>query len=137
MNIVRISKEEWKEKYAEKTHTEVFNTPWTKDFERLDFALLTFEGDSKVQFATVRELDKETAYIQYGGSFPDYRGSINSWKSFGVVLDYLDKDYKGVGFLTENTNFPMLKFAIKKEFAIVGVRVVNGRIYLEHFKRRE
>lgn len=137
IRVQRISKEDWKEKFAEDAHISVFKEPWPADFERIDFALLTVDDeDNLVQYVTLREMDKESVYLQYGGSFADYRGSIKSFESYSTILDYLSESYKNVGFLVENTNFPMLKFAIKKEFVIVGTRYADGKLFLEHFKRR-
>lgn len=138
MIVKKISKEIWAEKFAEEAHLAVFKEVWPRDFERIDYALVTVdEADKLVQYVTIREMDKESCYLQYGGSFEDFRNSIKSWRSYEVILDYLGKEYKNVGFLIENSNFPMLKFAIKKEFVVCGLRHVNGKLFLEHFKRRE
>lgn len=137
IGIRKINKEDWKE-LASNAHLAVFNEVWTPEKERIDYALLTVdENDMLIQYATIRESDFETSYIQYGGSFPEYKGSIQAYQSFKAILDWLYERYKNVSFLTMNRNWPMLKFAIKEKFAVVGMRNFNGYIMLEHFKGKE
>lgn len=137
IEVKRIEKHEWYQ-LAENAHLAVFDETWNKDIERIDFAVLTVDEDNQlIQYATLRELDAEAIYLQYGGSFPTYRGSIQAHKSFKAILDWLHREYKYVSFLTENTNFPMLKFAIKERFRIVGMRNFKNKVYLEHFREKE
>lgn len=135
ISVKQIPELEWRTHFAKDAHQIVFRETWDAGFERIDFALLTHdEKEQLVQFATIREMDSESAYIQYGGAFPDFRNSKKSLDSFSAILNWLEERYKNVGFLTENTNFPMLKFAIKKKFIITGVRFFKGHLLLEHFK---
>jgi hypothetical protein len=135
IKVVEVSKEDWKD-LAKKAHQLVFVEDWDSDSERIDYALVTEEDGDLVQYATVKEIDKNNSFIQYGGSFPKYRNTKKSYESFGTILDWMFDKYSSVGFLTENYNFPMLKFAIKKEFVITGMRVVRGHLMLEHIKRK-
>lgn len=137
IEVKKISKEEWKV-LAVNAHLAVFNEEWTADKERIDFALLTVDEDGKViQYATIREMDSESSYLQYGGSFPDYRGKVQSVHSFKSILDWLFLEYKNVSFFTENTNWPMLKFAIREKFRVICVRTFKNHVMLEHYKGRE
>lgn len=137
IEVKRIEKHEWYQ-MAGKAHLAVFDETWDPDLERIDYALLTVdEKNSLIQYATLRELDRESVYISYGGSFPNYKGSVAALKSFQSILGWLYAHYKHVSFLTENTNFPMLKFGIKEGFRVVGIRNFKGKVMLEHFRERE
>lgn len=137
IEVKRIEPPEWK-LLSRDAHVSVFREDWDADKDRIDYALLTVDGKNElIQFATIRELDAESAYIQYGGSFPNYRGTATSHRSFQAILRWLDERYKNVSFLTENTNFAMLKFAIKERFVVIGVRNFKNHIMLEHFKTKE
>lgn len=137
LDVKRIEKEAW-HVLAGPAHEAVFKEAWEADAERIDFTLITTDpNNTLVQYATIRELDCDTAYIQYGGSFPSYRGTTVAFDSFRAILAWLFEHYKGVTFLTQNNNYAMLKFAIKERFEIVGMRTFRGNIMLEHLKMRE
>ncbi len=137
IEVKKITKEEW-HKLAVNAHTAVFNEDWDADLERIDFTLLTVDGENNVvQYATIREMDKYSCFISYGGSFPNYRGKIQSLHSFKAILDWLFTNYKNVSFFTENTNWPMLKFAIREKFRIICTRTFKNHLMLEHWKGRE
>lgn len=137
ITVKQISRFDW-HALAANAHLAVFNENWTPEKERIDFTLLTVDEDNKmIQYATIREMDWESSYIQYGGSFPDYRGSINSVKSFRAILDWLFERYINVSFFTENTNWPMLKFAIREKFSVISTRTFQNHVMLEHYRRRE
>lgn len=137
ISVKRVEKTDW-QLLAKNAHEVVFREAWPDNFERIDYALLTTDAEDKlVQYATIRETDAISAYIQYGGSFPDYRGSVSSYRSFRAIIDHLFEQYKNVSFLVENTNLPMLKFALKEHFIIIGIRNFKNQIMLEHFKTRE
>lgn len=131
--VKHVTKEDWKP-MAVAAHGAVFSEEWDADMERIDKALITVdqETDMLLQYATLREIDSESVYISYGGSFPSAKGSPRSLESFVAILEDLKKSYKRVVFLTENINFPMLKLALKTNFVITGMRQAKGRTMLEH-----
>ena len=136
INVKRIEKSEWVS-LSRDAHVSVFKEEWEAEKERVDFALLTTDSeDQLIQYATLRELDSESVYIQYGGSFPTYRGSIPAYRSFQAILRWLGERYPNVTFLTENTNLAMLKFAIREGFIIVGLRATKKSIMLELYKTK-
>ncbi len=140
MNITvkRIEKQEWKD-LAVNAHLAVFNESWTLEDECIDYALLTVdESNMLVQYATISESGGRGAFIEYGGSFESYKGTVTSFQSFKAILDYLFSKYKKVNFSTHNKNFPMLKFAIKENFYIIGNYTSDeGKLMLIHSKTRE
>lgn len=135
MIVKQITKEEWKP-LAKPVHEAVFGELWDPEFERLDYALIADVNGIAIQYAVIRESDRDTAYVQYGGSFPDHRNSIVSYRAYQAILNWLYERYKAVSFLTENINLPMIKFAIKEGFIIVGMRNFNGHVMLEFIKRK-
>lgn len=135
MRVVQIAKEKWGE-LSEKAHLIVFNEIKKPENERIDFALLV-ESSSGVpmQYATCRELDSESVYFQYGGSFPGTKGSISSLRCMEKIIEWAEfAGYRRIAFLVENTNEAMLKLAMRCGFLIVGLRTFKGLILLEHVK---
>jgi hypothetical protein len=103
----------------------------------VDFALLVDDIDEQVPMAyvTCQELDAETLYWQYGGSFPGTRDTVLSAKCFDLFMSWAkDIGYRRVGFRVENTNYPMLKLAMRGGFKIVGLRAFHNYVLLEHLK---
>ncbi len=135
MKVVKISKERWSE-LSEKAHLIVFNEIKKPEMERIDYALLV-ESESGVpmQYATCRELDSESLYFQYGGSFPGTKGSPKSVRCMQKLLEWSEfAGFRRVAFLVENTNEAMLKLAMHCGFLITGIRNFKGLILLEHVK---
>lgn len=132
MNVQVIQKDDWKE-LSEKAHLIVFNEAKDSSIDRIDFALATESPDGVLlNYVTCRELDKESLYWQYGGSFPSAKGTVLSYRAVKALLDYCKMHYKRVSFYVENTNSAMLKMAMKCGFLITGVRNYKGSILLEH-----
>lgn len=136
MELVHLDAVEWS-KYAEDAHLSVFNEKRPSDMNRIDFAILSVENKVPQTFMTARELDSETIYMQYGGSFPSAKGTVNSFISYSMIVDYLLTKYKRVTTLIENTNHAMMKFAMKKGLNIIGMRTFKGQIFLEHLIENE
>lgn len=121
---------------AEMTHLVVFNEQRPKDMNRIDFAIL-IEGENHepLGYGTYREIDSESVYMQYGGCFPNTQNTVKAWDVYVAAIDTLEsKGFKRATTLIENTNIPMLKFAFKKDFRIIGVRLFEGKIYCELLK---
>jgi hypothetical protein len=132
MEVVELSADEWFQ-YAADAHLSVFNEIRPPDMNRIDFALMVVDNDVPQTFATCRELDSETVYLQYGGSFPETIGTVKSFRCYEMTLLDLSKIYRRCSTLIENKNKAMLKFAMKVGFEIIGLRVFENKIYLEHF----
>ncbi len=135
MRVIQVSKDKWTE-LSEKAHLIVFNEVKKPELERIDYALMV-ESNSGIplQYATCRELDAESLYLQYGGSFPGTKGSVSSLRCFEKLLEWAEfAGFRRVSFLVENTNEAMLKLAMRCGFLIVGIRNFKGLILLEHAK---
>jgi len=133
MNVVRIPKDAWDE-ISSKAHLVVFNEAKRAGVERIDFALMVeSKAEIPMQYATCRELDGESLYLQYGGSFPGTKGTVASVRCLEAILEWIkESGYKRVSFLVENCNQAMLKMAMRCGFLIVGVRCFAGHILVEH-----
>jgi hypothetical protein len=126
------SSDEWKI-LAQNAHLACFNEDRSPEMNRIDFAILVVDNDVPIAYGTFREVDSETVYMQYGGSFPNVRSTIKSFKAYCACLRYLKERYKRVTTLIENTNLVMMKFAMKQGLRIIGIRNFKGSILLEHF----
>lgn len=129
MQVDCLSRDEWKE-LSQDAHSFCFNEIRPASVDRIDFALLVHDNHDPVTYMTLREVDDETVYLQYGGSFRP--GSVSSFNGYLLMLNRL----KEMGFKTgqtyiENTNRPMLKFALKVGWLITGVRVFGNSILTE------
>jgi RimJ/RimL family protein N-acetyltransferase len=132
MHLIKLSKEEW-QKYSENAHLLAFDETGYSGLERCDYAFLVVDNEKPCGYATIKEADSETAYLQRGGTFPETRGTANSFRVYAAVIDYMKQNYKFLTTRIENTNTPMLKFAMKVGFVIDGISYHKNKVYLEHF----
>jgi len=128
-----LNKEKWAV-LAENAHLIVFNEARKPEAERIDFALLVeSEHGIPMQYVTVRELDQESLYFQYGGSFPGTKHTMQSFRCMEKILEWCKfMNYRRVNFLVENVNQAMLKLAMRCGFIITGIKTFSGHILLEH-----
>lgn len=133
MKVVEIQKEEWA-LLSEKAHLIVFHEAKMATTDRIDFALLTENAKGEpMNYVTCRELDAESLYWQYGGSFPGTKDTVLSLRATQALIEFCkNAGYKRIAFYVENTNQAMLKMAMKCGFFITGVRNFKGSILLEH-----
>lgn len=132
MNVAFITAEQWA-KHSEDAHLICFGEKRPAEMNRIDFALLV-EADGVPQaYMTCREVDAETVYMQYGGAFPSAKGTIKSFRAYQALLEKLGEVYKYGSTLIENTNTPMMKFAMQAGLRVIGVRNFKESILLEHF----
>ena len=136
IEVVVIGADEWKEKYSEQAHLIAFGKAKPASWDRIDYALLLVDRDANAPsgYITCREFDHETIYWQFGGSMPGTKNTPKSLACFDAALEWAKAAYRRITFVVENTNLPMLKLAMKREFQIVGVRNFHGSILLEHMK---
>lgn len=130
MKIEKLSPADWSI-LSEKAHLVVFNQNKPGSKERIDYALVCTEGDELKGYLTAREMDGDTVYWQYGGAFPGTKGSHYTIQGYLAFVRWTKEFYKRIQTRIENTNLPMLKFALKAGFRVIGVRCVEGAILLE------
>jgi hypothetical protein len=131
MEVVKLSSQEWKA-FGTEAHLICFNEHFPAEQNRIDFALLVHENNVPLAYGTCREFDAHTVYFQFGGAFPSAKNTVKSFKAYLKILEAASSHYKRATTLIENTNIPMLKFAMKAGFLITGVRNFKGSILLEH-----
>lgn len=134
ITVHQITAQDWKE-LGPNAHMAVFSEKAPASQDRMDFALLAIEEKTNdvLTYVTCRELDRETLYWGYGGSFPPARDSIRTWSAYRAMTEKtFSLGYKHIFTLIENKNKTMLKFASKIGYTIVGMRHVNGCTMLEH-----
>lgn len=131
MKVILVNKEDWKQSFSRYAHEAAFGKIRDPEHERIDYALLAINGAVPVGYATVRELDRDTAYWPYGGVFPQWHGTPVSNKVFETCLCKQGTLTKRLRFLVERKNFPMLRIALKKEFLVTGLRVSGEDVFVE------
>lgn len=132
MRVTRLSPAEW-QGFSENAHLIAFGKKKSVDQERIDYALVaTSDGGELIGYVTVKEMDAETVYWQFGGAFPPGRGSPRAWTGYKALLDWTASRYKRMTTLIENTNVPMLKLAMHAGLRVIGVRNYKGEVLLEH-----
>lgn len=131
IEVVQLSPKQW-EQLSEKAHLVAFDTHKPKEWDRIDFALLAQNEKDLMGYVTCREHDAESLYWQYGGAFPGTRETSLSFSVYRELIAFCQKKYKRLSTLIGNENVAMLKMAMKVGFRIVGVRVHQGRVLLEH-----
>lgn len=131
VTVDKFNRAEWRE-YSETAHAICFGTHKPADWDRFDFALVVRTAEKLMGYITCREMDAETVYWQFGGAFPETRGTASVWKGYQAFVEFCRGKYKRIGTLIENDNAGMLKMAAKIGFKIVGVRTYAGSVLLEH-----
>jgi hypothetical protein len=127
--VERFNQTEWRELSSE-AHMACFAETRPNSVDRIDFALMTADEVGPIAYMTLREIDSETVYLQYGGSFRP--NSVSSFRSYTIMLNRLKElGYKAGLTYIENTNTAMLKFALKVGWLITGVRTYKGLVLTE------
>ena len=130
--IVCLTEKEW-EPMATDAHLSVFYEEIHPLQQRVDYALLYVDKDNvPMAYMTCREMDTSSVYWQYGGSFSGTQGTIKSFKAYNAFAEWHKERYKYISTLIQNENTVMLKMAMKIGFKIVGVRMFEGLVFLEH-----
>lgn len=123
---------------SEKAHVICFNEKRYSYMDRIDFTLLGVIDSEPVAYCTVRELDFESCYWQYGGAFPNVKDTVKSFAAYKKFADWcFENKYKRVSTYIANTNIVMLKMAFKVGFRIIGTRTFKGDILVELLNEKE
>lgn len=130
--VTRIEAKDWVERFSERAHSLVFQKHKPAEWDRIDFALLVTQGTDLIGYATCREHDSKTLYLQYGGAFPGTRETSMSLPAYIELIEWCRKNYAKVTTVVENDNIVYLKFAMRVGFRIVGLRAFQGQVLLEH-----
>lgn len=123
---------------SEHAHFAVFKELRTRESDRIDYVLLgTDDEDIPLGYITVRELEDDAVYWQFGGALPPIKGSIHSFGLYQDMLRWTFDKYERITTLIENDNAAYLKMAAKVGFKIIGCRTFKGKVLLEHLLEKE
>lgn len=133
MKLTILSPEDWAE-LSEAAHLVAFDRRRPCGTDRIDYAAVAEDSDgTPVGYITVHEVDAETTYWQFGGSFPGSRGTAKVVRAYEAFLDWTKRaGYRHVFTLIDNMNTPMLRLAMKVGFRIMGAKLHDGRVLVEH-----
>lgn len=119
--------------FSEQAHKIVFSEKRPSELERYDYALVGINQETRdlLGYATVRELDGESVYWQYGGAFPTSKASVWALQVYQAFVAWTRARYKRVTTLVESENVAYLKLAMAVGFRVIGCRTFKGKIYCE------
>lgn len=131
LSISKLSRSEWSG-LSENVHKYSFGVERPPDMDRIDYALVVRKDEEELcGYATIIELDAESAYMQHGGNFEASRGSTLTLKTYLSIIEFLSRNYKNVSTRIFNQNRAMIKLALTAGFLICGVDVSReGKVYL-------
>lgn len=96
-----------------------------------DYALLVVRDKTPQCYSTIIELDKYSAYMQHGGTFPSAEGKATTGRGYFKMVNYLREHYKRASTKIRNVNTPMIKLALAAGFVINGLDAhTDGKIFL-------
>lgn len=95
-----------------------------------DFALVVADEDQVFAYATIIEMDAETAYMQHGGAMPNVKGTTGSKKAYAGMIAWLKARYKRITTRIENKNVAMLKFAMSEGLLINGCDLYRSSVFV-------
>jgi len=137
IEVDKINRGEWIS-MSRDAHLICFNEARDPMMDRIDFALINSRDGEPLNYCTVRELDSESVYWQYGGAFPNTKGTTTSFYSYKRNADWcFNEGYERITTYIENNNLAMLKIALKVGFLIIGTRTFKGHIMLELLLERK
>lgn len=132
IHVQKLSQSEWGI-FSENAHKIAFGKLKPVAMERIDYALIaTTDTEELIGYVTVKEMDSDTVYWQFGGGFPPGVRTIRIWHGYMGFLDWTRARYKRMTTLIENTNVPMLKLAMHAGLRVIGIRNYKGEVLLEH-----
>ena len=132
IEIMQLDPEQWSV-FSEDAHRASFSEFRPAYMDRIDYALLAHDSTKRgvLGYVTIRELDAESVYWQYGAAFDSIAKGVLVSRVYQRFIDYMREKYKRITTLVENTNVSYLKLAMKMGFRIIGVRNFKGMILVE------
>jgi hypothetical protein len=129
VQIHAVSPAEWS-KLAEDAHRILFGESRPAEFNTFDYAMVVVDKEQITAYATIIEMDKETAYMQHGGALPNIKGTINSKRTYHGIIEWLKSRYKRISTRIQNKNVPMIKLALSEDLIIHGCDCHPDGVYL-------
>jgi GNAT superfamily N-acetyltransferase len=132
--VIQLSQEDWVKNFSENMHKIVFKEIKPAHRDRISYALLVAKADAVVGYVTVRELDDENVYWQFGGVLPQYQGSMTAVRCIGEAVEWQRQRSKRIRTYVENTNSRMLRFWMASDFLVIGTHTFNGHVMVDLLK---
>lgn len=132
IELMQLDPEQWSV-FSEDAHRASFSEFRPAGMDRIDYALLAHDprGRGVLGYVTIRELDADSIYWQYGAAFDNIAKGIIVTRVYQRIINFARERYKRITTLVENTNVSYLKLAMKMGFRIVGVRMFKGQVLVE------
>lgn len=131
-----ITKEQWKAVERE-SHADLFGDEYGELFKEYNFVVLVTLGPDMVCYATIKELDGDTAFLNFGGTFRRYRGQNLTSQCLEKILACLKPQYKYIGFCCRTKNIAMIKVGLNNGFQMIGMKLILGLPNIEFLFERE
>lgn len=129
--VRKIDLETWK-KIAENAQMVSFGEKGHAELSTVDYAIIGASDDEIFAFATVIEMDKDTAHLQHGGAMPNILGTRSVKLVYHEIIEWLKMRYKRITTRIKNTNTAMLKLAMSEGLLVSGISYYkDGGIYLQ------
>lgn len=127
-----LSSSEW-DVLADVSHKVIFGKSRPPEHNRIDFALLAVNAETSdpLGYVTVRELDHESVYWQFGGAVPEIRGTLLPARFYQLMLGWTRDRYKRITTYVAADNIAYLRFAMGHGFRIIGTRTTDGDVFVE------
>lgn len=132
--VIQVSPDDWAKGFSENMHKIVFKEIKPASRDRISYALLVAKADAAIGYVTVRELDDENVYWQFGGVLPQYRRSMTAVKCIEMALEWQKRHSRRIRTYVENVNTPMLRFYLSYGFLIIGTHSFQGRVMVDLLK---
>lgn len=135
--VETIAADTWEKSLATAAHRAVFSEHLPPEYDRIDFALLAFDGETQTAlgYVTCRELSAEDVYLKHGGAFEPAEKTLHVLGFYRECLAVLTrKGFKRVTTLVENDNITHIKMALTVGFKPIGIRNFKGSVLIELFK---
>lgn len=130
LTLEKLSPKDWS-LLSESVHKYSFGVDRLPEMDRVSYALLVKKDTELAGYSTVIELDKESAYMQHGGNFPETEKKVLTLRTYLMMVNYLKENYKNVSTRILNSNRSMLKLAWAGGFIITGCEVnKTGQLFL-------
>lgn len=129
IRVEQVGKPEW-DKLAANAHLISFEEKRPPEFNRFHYALVCCDDNQIYTYATIIEMDQDSAYMQHGGAMPSSKGTVLVKRCYSMVIAWLKLRYKRISTRISNQNLPMLKLAMSEGLRVIGCDLYPDGIFL-------
>lgn len=137
MEVVNIDRKTWLEKYSKNAYMSVFGREDhdLQEASLFDAALMVMDEESNcpIIYTTIKQTTAKSVFIEFGGSFPDYRGTAKVKPAFEKLCAYLkEAGAEFVTLSTKNTNIAMNRLALSVGFIPSGMNFNKEGAFVDY-----